>query len=189
MHNELLDAPDLPATIDHEDILNALLEESLAPPRALAASAALDPLDDLDALLAESLSHKAKEERHKRNREAQKRGFVGISKEEAAEINEQVRQWELEREWRPDSNLAIFTRQTCVCGTQSLTFSRFMQHQVHREKVTVARWVKTPAVVIGIPTLGAVEDKAVCVCAECATPIHDINLSTLKDLDDVLGTK
>lgn len=125
----------------------------------------VNALDDLDALLNESVKMSDEDKAIKFLREKQKRG--GLTKEERAEDEARIRDWESRREWDTKANVGVFNKTVCTCGGQSITWSHLMHMQVHKEK-KVTRNVRATAQVAAMPNVIAHQVITVDCCEECA---------------------
>ena len=167
----------------HDDLLD-LLSESLAMKKASKEAA---PVDDLDALMAESLSYKEKELAVKRAYAAARKGFSGFSAEEAAACNAIVRAWDTEQNWIPVQDLAVYHRFTCNCGECHYVFSRFMQRQDHKRNGS-ARWVTVEEIDVDLPRASAVQDFTCAMCTECAED-YEFSPDAALPLEDYFATR
>jgi hypothetical protein len=126
----------------------------------------IEPLDALDALLAESVEQAEAAARYKRDREAAKRNFVGMSKEEIEFCNTRMRAFELAREWDADDCIAIFKGYVCgKCDKSRVVFSRLMEHHQHRRVATTHRWVMVKESKLAPRTV--YEEVDVPMCMDC----------------------
>lgn len=167
----------------HDDLLD-LLSESLAMKKASKETA---PVDDLDALMAESLSYKEKELAAKRAYAAARKGFSGFSAEEAAACNAIVQAWDTEQNWIPVQDLAVYHRFTCNCGECHHVFHRFMQRQDHKRNGS-ARWVTVVESDGDLPRAAAVQDFKTLICTECADT-YDFAPEKALPLEDFFNTR
>lgn len=167
----------------HDDLLD-LLSESLAMKKASKEAA---PVDDLDALMAESLSYKEKELAAKRAYAAARKGFSGFSAEEAAACNAIVQAWDTEQNWVPAQDLAVYHRFTCLCGECHHVFHHFMQRQDHKRNGS-ARWVTVTESDGDLPRAAAVQDFETLICTECAD-IYGFAPEKALPLEDFFNTR
>jgi len=93
----------------------------------------------LDALLAESMADKVRNETVKASRFALSKG--GMPAADTAFIQAHVRSWEAKREWLPQAAVVMFARQQCTgCGQFHTQFLGYYQRQSHRT-TKADRWV------------------------------------------------
>ena len=124
--------------------------------------------DDLDSLLADSMTNISKKAEVTRARKALHRG--NVIGEERAKLQAIVAKWELEKEWNVVGADALFEVQQCKCGNVQHHFLGFFQKQEHRTS-KITRWL---AAVDGVRTLedltkGIKEELfEVPVCIKCA---------------------
>ena len=104
-------------------------------------SGVVDDLDELNQLLAESMS--AKEDARKVKEARKALASKGTLESEREELKRLVAQWELKREWTPVANTIMFDVQHCTnCGTQHKHFTGLFQRQEHKvSKIT--RWIRS----------------------------------------------
>lgn len=142
------------------------------------ASDAIDTdLSSLDELLNASMDAKKVEDQYKSDREARKRGFVGMSKEEVDFCNSRMHAFEMAREWDADEAYAVFIQYECEhCGSVRHIFSRIMEHHQHRHVKTTQRWVTVTST--KLPTTPVMDAKYTPMCMDC---IKEFEMS-----DDVL---
>lgn len=128
-----------------------------------------DPLpevDTLDALLAESLGAVEAEARYAKDREAKKRGFTGMTREEIEFCNSRMHAFEMARQWDADRAVAVFTGFHCThCDTVQTVFSRLMEHHKSRFNRTTTRWVTVKETAMPLTT--AYEQREVPMCQDC----------------------
>ena len=146
--------------------------------------------DVLDVLMAESMEAVEAQAQYKRDREAQKRGFVGMSKEEVEFCNTRLRAFEMAREWEADRAIAVFVGYVCErCDTARVIFSRLMEHHNHRFNRTAHRWITVKDTKLTATTVYDQVD--VPMCGDC---LEDLGLQNPLDddvpwLDNVLSGK
>ncbi len=160
------------------DDLEALAHESPHTGRA----AAVKDLDDLDALMAESIALREEDNAGKAYRELLKRG--GMSKEDRRDIEAKLQEWESKREWQTLANVALFRVVTCACGQVHTVFGGMYYRQKHRTQITTTRLVAAKIAANGEAKPDAApanevihEEIAVPMCAVCASA-HGFQLST-----------
>ena len=126
------------------DLADALLDLIDEEPELLEAPAApADPFADLDDLLSEALAAQAERTAGERYRKALK--SPGLSREEAAEIQAKLREWEDRREWNSVAETALTIRTYCTtCRTTTDSFGGFFKRQTHRNKKDLTRWLAIP---------------------------------------------
>ena len=149
------------------DLADALLDLIDEEPELLEAPAApADPFADLDDLLAEALAAQAERTAGERYRKALK--SPGLTREEAAEIQAKLREWEDRREWNSVAETALTIRTYCAtCRTTTDSFGGFFKRQTHRSKKDLTRWLAIPKPQGGLPrerALRRVEEK---FCLHC----------------------
>jgi hypothetical protein len=152
-----------------DDKLVQELEESMpqgVPNSVRPATTLDDDFAGLDDLLAESMEKKNAEDQQKRDREAARKGYPGMSKEEVEFCNSRMRVWEMQREWDADDCIAVFQHFHCLhCDTARVVFSRLMEHHQHRFVKTTSRWVTVKESKIEARTV--LEDREVPMCVDC----------------------
>jgi len=124
-------------------------------------------LDELDALLADSMKMRDEDEQMKKDRLLLKRRG-GVSADERAETEARIRAWEAKRVWKAMANVTVFERQTCKCGECTISFSHSMQAQVHRDQPGTTRVIKTDEFITDLPNQVGFADFDVPLCAKCA---------------------
>lgn len=158
------------------DSLDALLEERVVEANdegdAVAEEQAEEPeeLDALEALLQESLEPVRAKAELKELRARMARG--GLSMRERQEIEAKVREWEARVEWDSQANVALFTRQTCACGTITSVFSGLLMRQRHRVQQNSMRWIMTAEVNPRLPKEVAHREMHVPMCYLCSLTDH-----------------
>lgn len=131
-----------------------------------------DDFSDLEALLTEAKLEKKTGEAVKEARAKAKAGY-GLSVEDL----ERIKRWELEREWQPVSNVALFRRYECLCGYHSTVFEGLMLEQSHRTMRDSNRWTAATTETTGLPSTSAIRKTSVLMCQRCATQ-HGYSLAT-----------
>ena len=153
----------------------------------------LDPMAGLEALLGESVKVRAEEEQYKKDREARKRGYHGLSKEEVEFCNSRMHAFEMAREWEVVECISVWTQFRCVhCNTVQMVFSRLMEHHQHRRLHHTRRWQTVLSTKIeSADIVPVIEDRIVPFCEDCvveqATMLPPDNDSPY--LEAVLGTE
>jgi hypothetical protein len=126
-----------------------------------------DPLDELDALLGESLDIKRTNDAARSAKERLKRG--GMSAQEKAETEALIRQWELAHEWKAEANVALFSMQMCKCGLSHTGFMRLMTRLRHRHLAHAAmRWLPAEVSQASLPNETVFSVSKVPMCIGCA---------------------
>lgn len=130
-------------------------------------------VDVLDMLLNESLAQVRAKEQYKKDREAAKRGYVGLSKEEVEFCNSRMRAFELAREWDADRCVAVWTQFVCAqCDTGQTIFTNLLEHWQHRHVRSTQRWVQvTETKVENIESV--VKQVTLPMCLDCASQFVD----------------
>ena len=141
----------------------AELETLINPKPVPDAAEPEDSFDELEALLSGAKAEAAEITRIKIAR-GKARGGFGISEEDA----ERIRRWEMEKEWIPVSNTAIFKRYVCSCGFHSTVFEGLMLEQRHRHDKHANRWTAQETSVATLPNNTAVRLKKIPMCQRCA---------------------
>ena len=153
------------------DMADALLDLLTDEPELSAAAPATpaapeNPFADLDELLHEAMAAQAEKVAGERYRKALK--SPGLSREEAAEIQAKLREWEDRREWNSVAETALTIRTSCTtCRTTTDSFGGFFKRQTHRNKNGLTRWLAIPKPQGGLPrerALRKVEEK---FCLHC----------------------
>ena len=149
------------------DLADALLDLIDEEPELLEApTPPADPFADLDNLLSEALAAQAERTAGERYRKALK--SPGLTREEAAEIQAKLREWEDRREWNSVAETALTIRTYCTtCRTTTDSFGGFFKRQTHRNKKDLTRWLAIPKPQGGLPrerALRRVEEK---FCLNC----------------------
>lgn len=150
------------------DMADALLDLLTGEPELLSATPAApeNPFADLDELLNEAMAAQAEKVAGERYRKALK--SPGLSREEAAEIQAKLREWEDRREWNSVAETALTIRTYCTtCRTATDSFGGFFKRQTHRQKKDLTRWLAIPKPQGGLPrerALRRVEEK---FCLHC----------------------
>ena len=124
-----------------------------------------ETLDDLEALMSESLAQAQETAEAKAARERVRRG--GQSPKEKAEDDARLRAWELRHEWEPAANVAVIEYRTCACGAHAAIFSQLMQRQVHRTMRASSRWQTVTSRSPSLPNEVIRKQVAVPLCLEC----------------------
>lgn len=139
-------------------------------------------LDSLDALLQESTDAQQAEAQYKADREAQKRNFTGMSREEVEFCNSRMRAFEMARVWEPSHAIEVWQRFCCLgCGRDRMVFSRYMEFHKHRHNATTSRWVTVKETKLPEPT-PVREDREVPVCPRCSPwQLDPRELTTLEE--------
>lgn len=151
--------------VEPVDDLDSLitLDAVIAEPSATAPA----DIDDLDALLGESMAVKRSNDAAKAAKERLKRG--GMSQAERLETEALIRQWELAHEWKPEANVALFTRQVCHCGVEQTCFNRLMTRMRHRHLAHSAmRWLPAEVAQSVLPNETTIRVVKVPLCGSCA---------------------
>lgn len=150
------------------DMADALLDLLTDEPELLSAAPAAtpeNPFADLDELLHEAMAAQAEKVAGERYRKALK--SPGLSREEAAEIQAKLREWEDRREWLSVAETALTIKTYCTtCRSWSSSFGGFFKHQVHRDKKQLERWLAIPRPQGGLPKERAVRkvEEKHCLC-------------------------
>lgn len=127
---------------------------------------AIDPLEELDRMIAGELESKREANRVKDSRERLKRGGQSLAEREAD--LERIHTWELRHEWKAAANVAVFIEQHCEsCGAVHRTFEQLMLRQVHRHVANSQRWQAASAIMANLPNETVVRRQSVPLCAEC----------------------
>lgn len=152
----------------HEDDMGDLDDLLLEPPQLPEP----DGLDDLDALLDESVKLRDEEREVKAARDRLKRRYAsgsGRTPEEIAEDEARVREWELRNNWEAVANIAFWERHRCTnCGRQQTIFRQLMLKQHHRTFPDTIRWQQVDETVPDLPQENLVEKWEVGMCTNCA---------------------
>lgn len=161
--------------IESREELEELLSQSIAAPNdeddAVAEKQGVEdegePLDTLDALLAESI---AELEGKRKLRELRQRAVKpGLSTRERQEIEAKVREWEARIEWQDEANVALFTRQLCAhCGTVAFPFNSMLRRQSHKTVKSSMRWITVEDLNPHLPREAVLRDRTVPFCQVCA---------------------
>ena len=96
-------------------------------------------LDELEALLSESMAQVAERNETKAARERLRKG--GQSAEQTALDNELVALWADRYEWQAVSTAGIFNRYTCACGSTHTVFDCVMVEEASRRDKFTRRWI------------------------------------------------
>jgi len=144
------------------DELNQLLAESARKPKP-----PKPKFDDLDDLLAESLSIQSEAGAYAANRERLKR--ANLKSEEREAIESKVREWESRNVWTTTAIVAVFERVTCSCGYYTDAFSHMMHRQTHKHQRASIRLIRDDNVPAGLPKMVGRQHAEVEICAECAS--------------------
>lgn len=147
-----------------DDELEQLLTDSKVKPAK--PNPTLQGFMDLDDLLNESMQMRDAEYANKANREKLKRS--NLSREDRAEIEAKVREWESRNLWTPVANVAVFEQVICDCGFCVEPFSHMMQQQQHKNDPNLRRLVRTDAITLSLPKLVAKQISEVPICDQCA---------------------
>jgi hypothetical protein len=144
------------------DDLDDLLTESVS----LRAKPKASSLDDLDALLDESMQIKAEEAHVKFLRERTKRG--GLTAAQAKEDEARIREWEAKREWEIKANVGVWEVRECSCGAEPETvWVGLMHFRQHREK-KISSQVRATEQIASLPNMIAKQTVKVDCCKVCA---------------------
>lgn len=175
------------APVELEELEELLIEreklvDALATPKVPSLSAP----DDLEGLLEESVALKNKDIRVKQAKAAQAKGYVGFSKEEAALCNAIVEAWEIEKNWTPMQDIAVFERQACSCGCHTEIFDRFLQRQDHK-RTSAVRWVTVDedGLTDYLPRASAFREVSITMCGFCAED-YEFSAANAVPLADIL---
>lgn len=157
--------------LEQDADLNDLLETPNRKPRPDAAlpepeAEREDDFDDLNALLAESLTTIKETAEAKLSRERLKRG--GITAEERRADAERIAAWEAKHEWLDVANVGQFSRFSCGCGTSYTVFTQLMIRQRHRHLRDSFRWQQQQTTQAALPNETVIADYPVKTCASCA---------------------
>lgn len=125
-----------------------------------------ETLDDLEALLGESMASVKEEAEAKAARERIKRG--GQSTAERQADAERMRRWELAHEWKIVANVGLFKRYACTCGSVTTVFEGLMTRQTHRHLRDSSRWQVVQAVRADLPNETMIQHHPRTTCPECA---------------------
>lgn len=125
-----------------------------------------DPLDDLDALLEESMGTVKQEAAARAARERLKRG--GQSAAERLEDAARIREWEDRNEWRTVANAAVFVQYECACGSLHSVFGGLFAEQDHRHLRQAKRWAAIAQAKADLPNHTFIRAVATPVCYDCA---------------------
>lgn len=138
----------------------SLLDELMKPAAA--------PGDfSLDDLLNESMEAVNASAAVKAGRKRLRDSNVGSK--ERGQIEETIRLWELEREWRPAATVVMFQTQTCTCVTAQSIFAGLFQRQAHRTS-KIDRWVQVPeGLDPALPKEIKHADSDTAICLNCVT--------------------
>lgn len=174
----------------NSDKLLAELEDSIPQGQpnatAYAADDAADDPDfgDLEALLHDSLQDERAKAQHKKDLEARKRGFVGMSAEEVAFCNSRMEAFEMAREWEARASYAVFQRFCCTnCGSVKTVFSRYMELHRHRRNPTARRWLAVQDTKFHPECV--VEERTVPLCVDCG-PREDLDTHNMRPFAEIL---
>lgn len=130
-------------------------------------------LDDLEALLAESLSARSLEARVKADRKRLAAGAGDLSPEEREKLRATILRWETDYEWQPLAFVALVEEQVCShCAARATHFIGLYQRQQSRRDESAHRFVLwTPQLVVGdaarLPREHARRHREVPVCGSC----------------------
>jgi predicted amidohydrolase YtcJ len=147
----------------------------------------VEEVDVLDALMAESVERLEAERQYKADREAARKGFAGMSKEEVDFCNSRLRAFEMAREWDADRCIAVFVQYVCEkCDTGQTIFSRLMEHHQHRRNPKTHRWVTVKDSKLELETV--FDQKTVPMCVNCVDELglEDPTAEDIPWLEDVL---
>lgn len=139
------------------------LDELLAESKVAASSAS--GLEDLDALLGESMALKEEEAHVKWLRERTKKG--GLTAEQAREDEARIRAWEAKREWKVTANVGVFELHECSCGNTTSVWAGLMHAREHRT-MKVTGYVRATEQIASLPNLVAAQIVKVDCCPACA---------------------
>lgn len=153
---------------DEKDELAELLAASLPPPSS--------DLDDLDALLDESVALRDEAASMKSARDRLKRG--NLPREDRLETEALIRSWEARRVWETLSEVAVWEKTECACGAVHLNFSHLMHQQRHRHQPGTTRLIKADEWDEALPTIVAHQELTVPICVACAMPEYELDPST-----------
>lgn len=155
--------------------LDAEITAELAMEASAPAIVAADvkTLDDLDDLLAESMS--LREERHS-GKSLREKLAKAKTAEDREELELAVRAWEAKYEWETKAECVVFHQQQCLCGSVHTHLAGVYFHQKHRTDPYAQRWINSTdniakaleAQAGELPKQSYVEVKRVPVCADCA---------------------
>lgn len=137
----------------------------ISPRAAAPAATPENPFADLDELLNEAMAAQAEKVAGERYRKALK--SPGLSREEAAEIQAKLREWEDRREWLSVAETALTIKTYCTtCRSWTSSFGGFFKHQVHRDRKKLERWLAIPRPQGGLPKERAVRkvEEKHCLC-------------------------
>jgi hypothetical protein len=124
------------------------------------------PVDDLDALLRESVQARDEALTIANMRKRLQRG--ALSAKEKEEIAATVAAWEARNVWSTVANVAVFEEVVCTCGFYTRVFSHLMHKQQHKTSPGITRLIRTEQIVEGLPRLTAQQQSTVEMCWECA---------------------
>jgi hypothetical protein len=162
--------------VSHENPLNELedieedsLEQLLTQPAAAGSSdSTADVFSDLDNLLSDALQLQGGKAKARAYRQRLANGFYTLA--EKAEMEAYVRQWDVQREWRPQADAVMFDTEVCThCGRSHSHFVGYFERQRHRE-TAIDRWLSSTNPVgrgSRLPKERKVEIRQVPVCIEC----------------------
>lgn len=138
---------------------------------------------ELDTLLAKAEGAIAAEEQYKRDREAAKRGFHGMSKEEVDFCNSRMHAFEMARIWTPTHAIGVWQRFCCTnCGQARTVFSRYMEHHQSRLNPTTHRWLTVSETKMEATPVR--EDREVPTCPKCSE--WELDPRLMSDLKEIL---
>ena len=153
------------------DEIEAELVMEQATPAIVAAD--VKTLDDLDDLLAESMSlqDERKSGKSLRDRLAKTRDDA-----ERLEIEQTLRIWEAKYEWSTTAECLVIHRDVCSCGHCHEHFGGVYLEQQHRTDPHAKRWLNSADAIIkaiegfvqGLPKRVFMQDRPVPVCQRCA---------------------
>lgn len=150
--------------------------------------------DILDSLLSESMQQKADAQRLKDGRKLLKSG-KNLATADLDDLLKDMKRIELQQEWRPVADVAMFSIQTCeCCGNVAAMFLGIFQRQYARGQQKVDRWVAaSTAENRGLPKEIHNQDTTTRFCCFCIEqqgyPIDqlDITFEEEETVEDVLA--
>lgn len=145
-----------------QEALQDELEELLADRITLAPPA----VDDLDALLSESMAAHTQIVQGRAAKERLRRG--GQSEAERREDAARVAAWEAAHEWQAVASVALFHDAVCLCGASTRGFQGLFTRELHRHLRGTQRWRRVEAVQAFLPSEVAIRGVQVPMCGACA---------------------
>lgn len=154
--------------------------------RRRAEDVVVDPdFQDLDDLLTQSVTTQQAEAQYKADREAARKNFAGMSKEEVDFCNSRMRAFEMAKVWDAKYAISIWAIYECQnCDRQRMVFSRLMEFHQHKTVATSNRWI-TVAETKCEDVYPVKEIRPVPTCPRCSE--WELDPRQMTDLSEVLG--